>query len=100
MGDSGPSLCCDGLQKTAITIPHRSAKLTLSQSTCGFSESFTKSIQPKKAMRQIGNAVPPLLAEAIAKHILNIEENPDIVGLHKPVSENLDSGKQNSLAFL
>lgn len=52
----------------------------------------------KSAMRQIGNAVPPLLAKAIAENIEKIERGNYAHGIHAP-SKGLDS-KLGQMALL
>lgn len=49
-------------------------------------------IHPKNAMRQVGNAIPPLLAKAIATHIEKIEE-----GQQAPSKSYKENSKQLAL---
>ena len=68
----------------AFTHPEVNRSLTVREAARlqTFPDSYF--ISPKKAMRQIGNAVPPLLATAIAAHIDKIENGKNPQGIYAP----------------
>ncbi|MBU8913316.1 MAG: DNA cytosine methyltransferase [Spirochaetales bacterium] len=81
----------------AFTHPevHRSLTLREAARLQSFPDSYL--ITAKSAMRQIGNAVPPLLAKSIADHIELIESGCNPLGLHTPDLSDVNESNQKAL---
>ena len=81
----------------AFTHPEVPRSLTVREAARlqSFPDSYI--FNPKNVRRQIGNAVPPLLANAIADHVKRIDDGEEPAGICLPNSSEMSDDKQTLL---
>lgn len=82
----------------AFTHPTANRSITIREAARLQSFPDSYHISQKGAMRQIGNAVPPLLAKAIADHISELEKNKHLPLLRK-TTMNANNPPEQELLF-